>query len=320
MGDNTVLTPLQVAEILKITKNTVYELIKRGELNGYRVGNKVRVDLADVEAYKDRSRTGVTARSAAAGNRQAELAGQSAARGLAQPSGGFVICGQDALLDILALRLGRVSEMSPVLRFNVGSYSGLYDLYMGRVQVASCHLWDGDSGRYNVPYVRRMLPGMPAVIIRLAARMQGFYVPAGNPKALSDWKDLLKPGVRLVNRELGSGTRVLLDEKLRLMGRSGAEIDGYDTVCMSHLAVAGAVAQGLADVGLGNEKAARQVAGITFLPIQQEQYDLVIRKDDWSKPSFQQLVEIIQSEDFRGELMGIGDYDLRETGRIIAQT
>lgn len=318
MSDNSALTPQEVADILKIAKNTVYELIKRGELNAYRVGKKVRVDLKDVEEYKNKSKS-------IKGDLQAEAAVR-----YERPSpflheellryNGFVICGQDILLDILT----RYLELHPngvrALRAYVGSYNGLYALYQGSVQMATAHLWDGDTGQYNVPFVRRMLPGVPSVIIHLASRLQGFYVTKGNPKSIKGWEDLKRKDITIINREKGSGTRVLLDEHLRLLGIPSSAVKGYSRESTSHLAIASTVARGGADIGLGNEKSGQQVKDIDFIPLQTERYELVIKKEDINKAPFQVVLEILRSQEFKLELEGIGGYDLSETGKIVAET
>ncbi|RCX21078.1 putative molybdopterin biosynthesis protein [Anaerobacterium chartisolvens] len=321
MEENTSLTPQEVADILKIAKNTVYELIKRGELNGYRVGKKVRVDLSDVEEYKNQTKTKKPQNKA-----PQEVPAASASR--TNPlyyeefpmERGFVICGQDVLLDILSRYLEQHPGGVRALRSYVGSYNGLYALYRGDVQVATAHIWDGDTGGYNIPYVRRMLPGTPCTIIHLTSRMQGFYVAKGNPKGISGWEDLKRPGITLINRERGSGTRILLDEHLRLLGIPGKSIKGYSRECLSHLAVASSVARGGADIAMGNEKAGLQVQGIDFIPLQKERYELVIKKEDMDKPPFEAIIEILRSHEFKMELSGIGGYDLSETGNIVAET
>lgn len=321
MTDHSALTPQEVADILKITKNTVYELIKRGELNAYRVGKKLRIDMSDVEAYKNKTKK--PNRNSASDSDDASMSSL-----ISNPlsyeeipqSSGFVICGQDAMLDILS----RYLELHPLglraLRSYIGSYNGLYALYQGKVQLATAHLWDGDTGQYNVPYVRRMLPGVPAVIIHLACRMQGFYVAKNNHKGIKGWEDLKRSDITIVNREKGSGTRVLLDEHLRKLGIPAKRIKGYERECTSHLAVASTVARGGADLGIGNEKTSLQVKGIDFLPLQTERYELVIKKEDMDKPPFEVVLKILRSSEFRTELEGIGGYDLKETGKIIAET
>jgi putative molybdopterin biosynthesis protein len=183
--------------------------------------------------------------------------------------------------------------------------------------MAAVHLWDSDSGNYNVAFVRHLLPGISAILINLAMRMQGFYVKANNPKNIKNWNDLIRPEIQFVNREKGSGTRVLLDEKFRQLGYDRFLIQGYEREELSHLAVASAVARGEADVGLGNQKAAMQVREIEFIPLQRERYDLVIKKEDWSTAWYKAVINIINSNEYINELKGLGDYDLSETGNII---
>ncbi len=323
MEDTSALTPQEVADILKIAKNTVYELIKRGELNSYRVGKKVRVDLKDVNEYKNRTKS--------IKGYSTQQKDYSAASPVANPpalyffrepvqSNGFVICGQDIMLDILSRYLQMHPNGVPALRSYVGSYNGLYELYHGNVHMATAHLWDGESGQYNIPYVKRMLPGVPAVIIHLACRMQGFYVAHGNPKGISGWEDFKRKDLTMINREKGSGTRVLLDEHLRMLGIPASNINGYTRESTSHLAIASTVARGGADIGIGNEKSGQQVKGVDFIPLQTERYELVIRKEDINKAPYTTVLEILNSQEFRLELEGIGGYDLSELGKIVAET
>lgn len=317
---NMVLTPQEVADILKISKNTVYELIKRGQLNGYRVGNKVRVDLKDVEAYKNSTKSFKT-ESPTALPVTDEPVRQQAAETYSSHIGNFVISGQDIMLDILSRMLTMYTNAgTQVLRSYEGSYNGLYALYNNEVQVATAHLWDSESNQYNTPYVRCMLPGTPAVIYRLARRMQGFYVAKGNPKGIIGWEDLRRPDLTIVTREKGSGTRVLLDEHMRILGLKPSDIRGYNRESLTHLAVAGIVARGGADFGIGNEKAAAQVSDVEFIPLQQECYDLIIKKENLGSTLFENLIKIIRSPEFKQELMGIGGYDLSETGTLIGET
>ena len=153
----------------------------------------------------------------------------------------------------------------------------------------------------------------------MACRMQGFYVAKGNPKNILAWQDLTRPDVTFINREKGSGTRVLLDEKLRLLDIARHSIRGYEMEELSHLAIASTVARGEADVGMGNEKVSMQVREVSFVPLQKERYELVIKKEDLYKPYIQATLEILQSEDFKKELHGLGDYDVSETGKVVAE-
>lgn len=306
MRDDSALTPLDVAEILKITKNTVYELIKRGELKGYKVGKKIRVDMKDVEDYKNCSKN----------NKAYNV---EIVHGKIDYNDCFIISGQDIMLDIMARHLEKNFKGFSPLRSYEGSYNGLYALYQGKVQVATAHLWDGDTGEYNVPYVKRMLPGVPAVIVHLAKRMQGFYIGKGNPKNIKRWEDLNRFDISIINREKGSGTRVLLDEQLRLRGINPSSINGYDKECSSHLGIASTVARGEADIGLGNEKSGLQVTDIEFIPLQQERYEMIIKKEDFHKPNFQAIMKVINSEEFKRDLEGIGGYDLTDMGEVVGE-
>lgn len=318
MVENKALTPQEIAEVLKISKSTVYDLIKRRELNAYRVGKKLRVDLEDVENYKNKTKD--TKPVSTFPPEPSNFISLPVYEEAHHSNSSFIISGQDLILDILCRYLDRHPKGVRALRSYEGSYNAIYALYQGEVHVATAHMWDGKTGEYNVPYIDRMLPGTPTVIIRLASRMQGFYVAKGNPKNIKDWNDLHRSDLTIVNREKGSGTRILLDEHLRKMGISGRSINGYLRELHSHLAIASSVARGDADLGIGNEKASLQVQGIDFIPIQKEQYDMVIKKEDLSHPAFDAIFEIIRSDEFKFELQGLGGYDLTELGKVIAET
>jgi putative molybdopterin biosynthesis protein len=300
------LTPVEVAELLRITKNTVYELIKRGELHGYRVGRKVRVDLKDVEAYKQRDRPSVAR---AVSNEESD----------APPRGSLVIAGQDLMLDVLVQQVERAYLDFRVLRSYLGSYNGLFALYQEQVDLATAHLWDAETGSYNVPFVNRMLPGIPAFLIRLARRPVGFYVKKGNPRGISGWTDLSRADVVMANRELGSGMRVLIDQKLQLMGLDSANVAGYGAIAGSHLAAAAAVARGDADVAVGNEKAAAQVPGVDFLFLHDEQLDMVIKSSMRMNPAVNRILAVLRSPEYRSEIECLGGYDLRGLGQEVEQ-
>lgn len=322
MRENNTLTPEEVANILKIAKNTVYELVKRGELPAYRIGRKIRIDLQDVETYKKNSKNiefAVSTDTVSYRNLPVNVPNYSSDEIIPYQKPGLVICGQDVLLDILTRHLERRTQDVHAFRHYAGSFSGLLAMYYDKAHMTAVHLWDGDSKVYNIPFVRRLLPGIPVIIIHLACRMQGFYLQKDNPKDIKGWKDLTRPDIYFINREKGCGTRVLLDEQLRCLKLNRKLITGYEKEEFSHLGVASAVARKEADVGLGVEKAALQVKGLDFLPLQKERYELVIKKEDMEKPTTRALIEILRSEDFKKEILGLGDYDLEETGRIVAE-
>lgn len=319
-------TPEEVAQILKITRFTVYEMIKRGELQAYRIGRKMRIEEQDLEDYKRRSK-GVSSSSemqahstpsdniAATSNYSS--GGYADNSSQTQPLSGFIICGQDVVLDILTRHLDNRMPGISILRNYVGSFTGLLAMYHGKANIATGHLWAGDLDEYNVPFVKRLLPGIDTVVINLVYRMAGFYVQKGNPKQIKEWQDLTKSGVRFVNREKGCGARVLVDEKLKRSGIDSRKIVGYEHEEMSHLAVASAVARADADVGVGIEKAAMQVSGLEFIALQKERYDMVVRKSDLQKPHFIEMLNVLRSPSFKKEVVGMGHYDVSNMGELI---
>lgn len=317
MDQNSVLTTQEVADMLKIAKNTVYELIKRGELNSYKVGKKVRIDLTDVLEYKERTKTAPNASMKNSISLPSTI--PQTYSGLTTTSNApapVILCGQDIILDLIMRYLETDSQRFPVLRSFEGSYNGLYSLYHGAVHLTTVHLWDPESNQYNIPYIKRLLPGVPSVLVHLVSRYQGFYVAKGNPKGIQGWEDLKRDDITMINREKGSGTRILLDGHLKRLGVNGATIQGYHRESTSHLAIASTVARGGADFGLGNEKSALQVSGIDFIPLQEEQLDIVFRKEDMERPEFQAIVRVINSKEFKQELSGLGGYTLDRIGEI----
>nr|WP_286674509.1 helix-turn-helix transcriptional regulator [Clostridium sp. VAP41] len=311
------MTALEVSELLKINKNTVYELVKRGELPGYKIGKKLRIDEKDVFEYINNQKSS---------SKNSKNITKSYLKNDVNINSEFkiendiIISGQDIILDVLARHIEEKTDNIRVLRSNVGSYTSLYDLYNDKISISSSHLWDGDTNEYNTAYVRRLIPGIPCILINLAYRRQGFYVAKGNPHNITTWGDLIKSDISIVNREKGSGTRVLLDEKLRLYNVEGESIKGYNFEQSSHLAVASSIAVGDGDLGIGIEKVAHQVSEIDFVPIQEERYDLIIKKSFLKYPLYKLIIEIIQSKEFKKEIKGLGEYDLRDTGKILAET
>ena len=309
------LTAVEVADLLKITKNTVYELVKRGELPGYKVGKKLRIDKEDVGNY-------INSQKITKKNNQLKPLNEENINSIkkVESSSDIIISGQDVILDILAESIREKTSDVRVLRSNVGSYASLYDLYNDKISISSAHLWDGDTNEYNTTFVRAMIPGIPCVIINLAYRNVGFYVAKGNPYKINTWKDLTKHNITMINREKGSGIRILLDEKLRLNNIDREKINGYNIEKQSHAAVSRSIARREGDVGLGNEKVASQLNEIDFIPLQEERYDLVIKVSDLKYPIYKMIVDTIQSEEFKKEIESLGGYNLKDIGKILAKT
>jgi putative molybdopterin biosynthesis protein len=181
--------------------------------------------------------------------------------------------------------------------------------------MSAVHLWDAETDTYNYPFIRRLLPGLPVGVFRLGGRMQGFYVRKGNPLNIQGWKDFSRPELTMINRERGSGTRIFLDQKLVQLGIKAAGIQGYTREANSHMACAGIVAKGGAEVGCGCERGIEGAAGIEFVPLQMEWYDFVFRLADRNTSAIRIISSYISSDEFKRDLSIMGGYDLSQTGR-----
>lgn len=332
MGEK-LLTAKETAEILKVRKNTVYDMIKRGDLKASKLGKQLRIRQEDLDFYiqygsqastmlnegktqtNDIDKDEFEKNILNIPNGPTDMAGRNKTtqEGMANQ---IIICGQDMILDLLANRLNQCVEEN-VFRSYKGSYNGLYAMYQGEVNVATAHLWHGKTNSYNIPYISSMLPGTDVIVLHLLKRKQGFYVKKGNPKRIQSFEDLKRADVTIINREPGSGVRVLVDEKLRQAGISTQEVNGYQKVVNSHLEAAATVNRGEADVAVGSEKHSLSVPGIDFIFIQEESYDMVIRKEDFTKKSYQKMIEIIRSPEYQKEVAGLGSYNVENMGKII---
>jgi putative molybdopterin biosynthesis protein len=197
-----------------------------------------------------------------------------------------------------------------------GSLGGLIALAEQSADLAGCHLWDEETDTYNVPFVRRLLPGHSAALLTLAHRRIGLIVPPGNPRNLTSLPDIAQQGIRFVNRQPGSGTRVWLDAQIRRLGITPTEITGYNDEKTVHSEVARAIVRGHADVGLGVQAAALAF-GLDFVLLTTERYDLVIPIEKWELPSMQALIRWIESSQARAAINNLGGYDTSQTGRTI---
>ncbi|MDQ8734647.1 helix-turn-helix transcriptional regulator [Paenibacillus sp. LHD-38] len=316
MTSDVSYTTEEIAKLLKISKLTVYDLIKKGELPSYRVGKQMRVDPADLEAYKQRARGLQINERPAITDAPARPYTQSLNTGL-RP---IVITGQDLSLDILAKYMEKNIDGIRPLRAYVGSLDSLISMYRGESDIVSTHLLDGDTGEYNLPYIKKLLIGSSYIVVNLLSRNAGLYVQKGNPLSLNGWSDLGTANLRIANREKGSGARVLLDEQLRLHSIKSYELIGYEHEQSNHLGVASKVSSGEADVGIGIEKTASIVGNIEFIPLIQERYDLVMLKSANNQAWISSLLHILRSDEFKRELNSISGYDLTRTGEILLET
>jgi len=230
----------------------------------------------------------------------------------------IVVGSHDITLDLLADRMPRHAAGFRLSASNVGSLAGLLALRDGRSHLGGTHLLDPQTGDYNISYLERYLPDVAVRLITLTHREQGMIVRPGNPKEIRSLADLVRDDLTFVNRQGGSGTRVLLDYHLQREGLDQDGIEGYDREEFTHMAVAVQVASGGADVGLGILAAARAL-GLDFVPVATERYDLCIPERFLDDPRVGALLEILNTGEFREVVAALGGYDVTEMGRVAWQ-
>ncbi|HEX2501512.1 MAG TPA: helix-turn-helix transcriptional regulator [Methylomirabilota bacterium] len=300
------LTVAEAARYLRLNPRSVYLLAQRGAIPASRVTGKwlfpvhLRDEWLEVSA---RQRTG-----RARGRERPAL-----------PSGSLFLAGSDdPALELLPDALNGEAGRSLLFTATLGSVGGLEALAEGRADLACAHLVDRASGEYNLPQLPQYLPGRSVVLVNLFHRELGLVVWTGNPRKLQGVGDLGRRGLRFVNRQPGSGTRVFTDEALATAGIEQRGVLGYRQEVTTHWAVALRILRGEADVGVAT-RAVATVLSLGFVPLTRERFDLVIPKETYFQPPVQTLIEAVRSERFRGGLERLGGYDWTQTGRVLGE-
>jgi len=227
-----------------------------------------------------------------------------------------VVGSHDNTLDVLSDQIKAQYSNLTLSSSHVGSMGGLMALKKGGCHLAGSHLLDTEDGSYNVSYVKRFLPGMAVRLVNLVYRDQGLIVSPGNPKGIKGIEDLARGDVTFINRQGGSGTRILLDYRLSQLGIDPGSIPGYEIEEFTHMSVAVAVLSGTVDVGLGIYAAAKAL-GLEFIPVVTEQYDLVIPETYFETRNIQILLELINTRAFKDRVEALGGYSTEKTGTVV---
>ena len=227
-----------------------------------------------------------------------------------------IVGSHDNTLDLLADHIKVKQSGLTISSSHVGSLGGLVALKKGACHMAGSHLLDTKDGSYNISYIKKYLPDLKIKLINLVMREQGLIVKPDNPKGITGIADLCRKDINIINRQAGSGTRVLLDYRLQEKGISPGEINGYENEEYTHMSVAAAVLSGVADVGLGIYAAAKAL-NLDFIPVVTEQYDLVIPQEHFESENIQILLETIRSDEFKRDVEALGGYGTERTGLIL---
>jgi molybdate-binding protein/DNA-binding transcriptional regulator YhcF (GntR family) len=224
----------------------------------------------------------------------------------------------DLTVELLAEMVEGGPPNRPVSRMSiefVGSLGGLIALARGEADIAGSHLWDAATASYNLPFIHRVLPNRSLALVTLVQRQLGLIVPPGNPQQLTGLAELSRPGLRWINRQAGSGTRIWLDEQLKRIGLRPEQIEGYDQEATTHMNLAQAIDDGRATAGLGI-MAAAAAYGLAFVPLTEELYQLVVPAESWDRPVWQAMLAVIRSGPFAARVNDLGGYGTGATGEV----
>lgn len=228
----------------------------------------------------------------------------------------LAIGSHDVSLDLLSTRIREEDPSLSLASANVGSMGGIIAIEQGQAHIAGTHLLDPETGDFNVPYILERLSPDEVLLVHLGWREQGLMVAPGNPRGIESVSDLARRDVTFVNRQKGSGTRLLMDYELGRLGVEAGDVTGYEREMFTHTAVAAAVKGGSADAGLGVLAAARALE-LDFVPVARERYDLLVLGSFSVTRGFEALMAALKDPRYREQVEALGGYDLAESGKII---
>jgi len=298
------LTTKEVAEYLSINEKQVYRLIKEKKIPATRITGKWLFPKGLIDEWIINS----AKESVTVPDKQSSQDTQ------------VVIAGSNDLA--LELMAKNATIQHPRYTFsisNVGSLAGLIALQNGNCHIAASHLLDPETGEYNSSFIKKHFPELKIAALNLSHREQGLIVKKGNPLGIGNLEDLTNKKVTYINRQEGSGTRVLLDYRLKEYGIDPAGIPGYSRIAYTHMEVALEIFSGSADAGLGIFAVARQL-DLDFIPLATERFDLIIPADYFTSKAIRTLRGVLGSEEFKANMTQMGGYDTKDTGKTVFES
>ncbi len=294
------LNTKEVAEYLGINEKQVYALIKAEKIPCTRATGKwifpknlidewINSEAKSVGRAKEKSRN---------------VRGAILAAGSNDPN-----------LDIL---LNLMKQKYPEFYFftsSIGSTEGLRLLKQGYTDVAFCHLFDPQTGDYNIPFISDFFTDKKIAIVHLFYRELGFITSSDDIKVKS-FKDLEKEDVNFINRQTGSGTRIYIDYCLEKEKVDIKKIKGYDREVISHLEVGLSMQSGKANAGICTIAIAK-LLGLPFTPLVKESFDMVLSQEVFFDKGIQAFIDVLNSEEVREKISTFGNYDFNNAGKII---
>ena len=297
-----IMNTKEVARYLGIHEKQVYTLIKAKRIPSTRVTGKWIFPKKLIDEWiETNARPGM----AEARRKSKRIEGALLASG-----------SNDPILDILKTYIHKSYPEFYIFSANTGSTDGLKALNRRYTDIAWSHLLDPKSGEYNLPYLSPYLPNLKPVVVNLFYRQLGFLLPSRNPLHIRGFEDLTKSKVTFINRQKGSGTRVLLDLHLKKLGIPSSRVKGYDNEVYTHFEVGLSILSKEADVGIATGAVAK-LLGLSFVPITQESFDMILDQPTFFERGVQAFIEILNSPGFRSRVEPLGSYDFKDSGKIL---
>lgn len=295
----------EVAQYLGIHEKQVYALVRESRIPATRVTGKWVFPRKLIDEWIETS----------------AIKGFQEARQKSRMITGAVLAAgsNDPVLDILQACVRRAYPEFYIFSANIGSLEGLAALNGGYTDIAWSHLLDPQSGVYNIPYISKYLPDIKAVVVNLFYRELGFVTARDNPFRIAGFENLAHKGIKIINRQKGSGTRLLLDVHLERLGIPPTTVSGYEQEVYTHFDVGVCVLSGEADVGIATG-AVSKLLDLPFIPITRESFDMVLDQTTYFEKGVQNLMDVLRAEDFRKRIEGLGSYDFKDSGKILYST
>lgn len=300
MDEKKFLSTREVAKLININEKLVYGLINEKGLPATKVTGKWLFPLHLVEQWLENETI----------NHPRDVMPLPPYHGL------LIICGSnDIMLDKTISFYNKTQSDHVAVFGNMGSLGGIRALQKNLCHVASSHLMQEDEKEYNFGFASDELGQMPAVV-NFCRREQGLIIQKGNPNGINGFSDLGNPGIRIVNRPQGTGTRLLFDGELNKAGINGNQIEGYDIEVQSHLEVGLEIISGRADAGLGI-KAVAGLLNLEFIPLRWERFDFIILKDRFFEQGVQLFLGTLRNPELKKSIEDLEGYDLTHSGEMI---
>jgi putative molybdopterin biosynthesis protein len=299
---SALMSTKEVARYLDIHEKQVYLLIKSGKIPCTKVTGKY---IFPVKLIDDWIQT------------TSQESFQQAGKSVHQIKGALLAAGSnDPVMDMLLTAAKKEHPALNIFSSNTGSVNGLKAIHEGLTDIAFSHLFDPQTGDYNTPYLQQYCPDHHPVVVNLFYREIGFVIAKSGVDFFQGWESLAHPGLRFVNRQQGSGTRMLLDAELTRRGISSGDIPGYDNEVLTHFEVGLSLISGEANAGIASAAVAK-ILDLHFQPLVSERFDMIMGKDTFFQPSVQTFIKILQSEQLKKRVEKIGNYNFKDSGRIL---